>query len=85
MEGNRRMPATYTLDVFPSDGLVPVLRSLYVEIVRTLGGNIRPTARCHELEHAAISLIGHAKPRMLIINEVQNLLFCRLNNSADCG
>jgi hypothetical protein len=31
---------------------VPVVRSLYGEIARTLGGNVRPTARFFELEHA---------------------------------
>ena len=55
---------------------VPVLRSLYGEIVRTLGGNVRPTARFYELEHTAISLIAHANPRMLIIDEIQHLLSC---------
>jgi len=55
---------------------VPALRSLYGEIVRTLGGNVRPTARFYELEHTAISLIAHANPRMLIIDEIQHLLSC---------
>jgi Cdc6-like AAA superfamily ATPase len=55
---------------------VPVVRSLYGEIVRTLGGNVRPTARFYELEHAAISLLTHANPRMLIIDEIQHLLSC---------
>src|ERR1017187_3597592 len=45
---------------------VPVIRSLYGEIVRTLGGNVRPTARYYELEDTAISLLGHANSRMLI-------------------
>src|SRR5271170_7884998 len=55
---------------------VPVVRSLYGEILRTLGGNVRPTARFYELEHAAISLLTHANPRMLIIDEIQHLLSC---------
>jgi hypothetical protein len=32
---------------------VPVVRSLYSEVVGTLGGNVRRTARFYELEHAA--------------------------------
>lgn len=55
---------------------VPVIRSLYGEIVRTLGGNVRPTARFYELEHAAISLLTHAHPKLLIIDEIQYLLSC---------
>ena len=55
---------------------VPVVRSLYGEIVRTLGGNTRPTARFYELEHAAISLLTHAHPKLLIIDEIQHLLSC---------
>jgi Cdc6-like AAA superfamily ATPase len=55
---------------------VPVVRSLYGEIVRTLGGNVRPTARFYELEHAAITLLTHANPRILIIDEIQHLLSC---------
>jgi Cdc6-like AAA superfamily ATPase len=55
---------------------VPVVRSLYGEIVRTLGGNVRPTARFYELEHAAISLLTHANPRILIIDEIPHLLSC---------
>src|SRR5271167_2497742 len=55
---------------------VPVVRSLYGEIVRTLGGNVRPTARFYELEHAAIGLLTHDNPRMLIIDEIQHLLSC---------
>ena len=51
---------------------VPVVRSLYGEILRTLGGNVRPTARFYELEHAAIGLLTHANPRMLIIDEIQH-------------
>ena len=44
--------------------------------VCTLGGNVRPTARFYELEHAAISLLTHANPRILIIDEIQHLLSC---------
>jgi predicted dienelactone hydrolase len=46
------------------------------EIVRTLGGNVRPTGRFYELEHAAISLLSHANPRILIIDKIQHLLSC---------
>jgi hypothetical protein len=55
---------------------IPVVRSLYGEIVRTLGGNIRPTARFYELEHTALSLLTHANPRTLIVDEFQHLLSC---------
>jgi hypothetical protein len=40
------------------------------------GGNVRPTARFYELEHAAISLLTHANPRIFIIDEIQHLLSC---------
>lgn len=55
---------------------VPVVRSLYGEIVRTLGSNVRPTARFYELEHEAITLLTHAHPKLLIIDEIQHLLSC---------
>lgn len=55
---------------------VPVLRSLYGEIVRTLGGPSRPTARFYELESTALDLLRQANPRMLIIDEFQHLLSC---------
>jgi len=55
---------------------VPVVRSLYGEIVRMLGGTVRPTARFYKLEHAAISLLTHANPRMPIVDEFQHLLSC---------
>ena len=55
---------------------VPVVRSLYGEIVRTLDGNIRPTARLYELEHTAIGLLTHANPKLLIVDEFQHLLSC---------
>jgi hypothetical protein len=32
--------------------------------------------RFYELEHAAISLLTHANPRILIIDEIQHLLSC---------
>jgi Bacterial TniB protein len=35
-----------------------------------------PTARFYELEHAAITLLTHANPRILIIDEIQHLLSC---------
>ena len=55
---------------------VPVIRSLYGEIVRSLGGRPRPTARFYELEDAALTLLRQASPRILIIDEVQHLLSC---------
>ena len=55
---------------------VPVLRSLYAEIVRSLNANTRPNLRIHELESTAIALLKHAAPRMLIIDEIQHLLSC---------
>lgn len=55
---------------------VPVIRSLYGEIVRALGGNPRPTARFYELEDIALSLLRRASPRMLIVDEFQHLLSC---------
>ena len=55
---------------------VPVIRSLYSEIVRSLNGNIRSTFRFYELENIAIEMLTHAAPRMLIIDEIQHLLSC---------
>lgn len=55
---------------------VPVVRSLYSEIVRALGGQPRPTARFYELEDNALSLLRQANPRMVIIDEFQHLLSC---------
>ena len=55
---------------------VPVIHSLYSEIVRALSGHPRPTARFYELEDNALSLLRQASPRMLIIDEFQHLLSC---------
>jgi AAA+ superfamily predicted ATPase len=55
---------------------VPVLRSLYAEIVRSLNANARPNLRLHELESTAIAMLKHVAPRMLIIDEIQHLLSC---------
>lgn len=42
---------------------VPVVRSRYDEIARTLAGNVRSTPRFYELEHTTITLLTHARPR----------------------
>lgn len=55
---------------------VPIVRSLYAEIVRSLNANARPNLRLHELESSAIAMLKHAAPRMLIIDEIQHLLSC---------
>jgi hypothetical protein len=55
---------------------VPVIRSLYGEIVRSININARPSLRLHELENTAIEMLTHAAPRMLIIDEIQHLLSC---------
>ena len=55
---------------------VPIVRSLYGEIVRSLNANARPNLRLHELESSAIAMLKHAAPRMLIIDEIQHLLSC---------
>ncbi len=55
---------------------VPIVRSLYAEIVRSLNANARPNLRLHELESSAVAMLKHAAPRMLIIDEIQHLLSC---------
>ncbi len=55
---------------------VPLLRSLYSEILRSLNCDVSPTMRLHELECTAIATLRHAAPRMLQIDEVQHLLSC---------
>jgi hypothetical protein len=55
---------------------VPLIRSLYGEIVRALGGHPRPTARFYELEDTALGLLRQVSPRMLIVDEFQHLLSC---------
>ena len=50
---------------------VPVVGSLCGEIIRTVA--MCPTARFYDLDHAAIRLLTHANPRILIIGEIQHL------------
>src|SRR5258708_33493057 len=45
---------------------VPLLRSLYAEIIRSLSADVSPTMRLHELETLAIGMLQHAAPRMLL-------------------
>src|ERR1700682_3779807 len=56
---------------------VPVIRSLYAEIVRALGAQPRPAARFYELEDTDLGLLRQANPRMLIVDEFQHLHSCR--------
>jgi len=44
---------------------VPLLRSLYAEIIRSMNVDVSPTTRLHELERTAITMLAHASPRML--------------------
>jgi transposase len=55
---------------------VPVIRSLYGEIARSININAKPSLRLHELENTAIEMLTHAAPRMLRIDEIQHLLSC---------
>src|SRR5271163_1786000 len=55
---------------------VPLLRSLYAEIIRSMNADVAPTTRLHELECTAINMLAHASPRMLLIDEIHNLLSC---------
>ncbi len=55
---------------------VPLLRSLYAEIIRSMNADVAPTTRLHELEGTAINMLAHASPRMLLIDEIHNLLSC---------
>jgi hypothetical protein len=55
---------------------VPLIRSLYGEIIRSLNADVSPTMRLHELECTAIAMLRQASPRMLVIDEVQHLLSC---------
>src|ERR1700730_11731531 len=59
---------------------VPLLRSLYAEIIRSLSADVSPTMRLHELETRAIGMLQHAAPRMLLIDEIQHLLSCGLRD-----
>jgi hypothetical protein len=75
-----RPPKRATANHFYANASGAGSTKLYGEIVRTLGGNVRTTARFYELEHATISLLTHANPRILIIDEIQmdeiHLLSC---------
>jgi Cdc6-like AAA superfamily ATPase len=55
---------------------VPLIRSLYGELIRALNAEVSPTMRLHELECTAISMLRHAAPRMIMIDEIQHLLSC---------
>jgi AAA+ superfamily predicted ATPase len=55
---------------------VPLLSSLYAEIIRSMNADVSPTTRLHELECTAINMLAHATPRMLLIDEIHNLLSC---------
>ncbi len=55
---------------------VPLLSSLYAEIIRSMNADVSPTTRLHELECTAINMLAHAAPRMLLIDEIHNLLSC---------
>jgi hypothetical protein len=57
---------------------VPLLRSLYAEIIRSLNAGVLPTMRRHKLETRAIGMLQHASPRMLLIDEIQ--LSCGLRD-----
>jgi hypothetical protein len=59
---------------------VPLLRSLYAEIIRSLCADVSPTMRLHELETRAIGMLQHAAPRMLLIDEIQHLLSCGIRD-----
>jgi hypothetical protein len=41
---------------------VPLLRSLYAEIIRSMNADVSPTTRLHELEGTAINMLSHASP-----------------------
>jgi hypothetical protein len=55
---------------------VPLLSSLYAEIIRSMNADVSPTTRLHELECTAVNMLAHASPRMLLIDEIHNLLSC---------
>lgn len=55
---------------------VPLLSSLYAEIIRSMNADVSPTTRLHELECTAVNMLAHASPRMLFIDEIHNLLSC---------
>ena len=49
---------------------------LYAEIIRSMNADVSPTTRLHELECTAVNMLAHASPRMLLIDEIHNLLSC---------
>jgi Cdc6-like AAA superfamily ATPase len=55
---------------------VPLLRSLYAEIIRSMNGDFTSGTRLHQLECTAVDMLAHASPRMLLIDEIQHLLSC---------
>jgi ATP-dependent Clp protease ATP-binding subunit ClpA len=55
---------------------VPLLRSLYAEIIRSMNGDVSSDKRLHQLECTAVDMHAHASPRMLLIDEIQHLLSC---------
>jgi len=59
---------------------VPLLRSLYAEIIRSLNADVLSTMRLHGLATRAIGMLQHAAPRMLLIDEIQHLLSCGLRD-----
>jgi hypothetical protein len=55
---------------------IPLIRSLYGELIRALNAEVSPTMRLHELECTAISMLRHPAPTMIMIDEIQHLLSC---------
>jgi Bacterial TniB protein len=55
---------------------VPLLSGLYAEIIRSMNADVSPTTRLHELECTAVNMLAHASPRMVLIDEIHNLLSC---------
>ncbi len=41
-----------------------------------MNADVSATTRLHELEGTAINMLSHASPRMLLIDEIHNLLSC---------
>ena len=50
-------------------------------IIRSMNADVSPTTRLHELEGTAINMLSHASPRMLLIDEIHNLLSCSAETS----
>jgi hypothetical protein len=47
---------------------VPLLSSLYAEIIRSMNADVSPTTRLHELQCTALNMLTHESPRMLFID-----------------